>query len=60
MKIVIINGQSHKGSTWNIGKLLIGKITGEKEVVEYFLPKDLNHFCLGCFACLEKREKCPF
>lgn len=60
MKIVIINGQNHKGSTWNIGNLLIRKIAGEKEIKEYFLPKDLNHFCAGCYACLEARERCPY
>lgn len=60
MKIVVINGQNHKGSTWNIGNLLVEKIAGEKEVREYFLPRDLNRFCSGCFACLEARERCPY
>lgn len=60
MKIVVINGQNHKGSTWNIGNLLINKITSEKEVIEFFLPRDLNHFCTGCYSCLVSREKCPF
>ena len=60
MKIVIINGQNHKGSTWNIGNLLVQKITGEKEITEFFLPRDLNHFCAGCYACLEARERCPY
>lgn len=27
---------------------------------EFFLPKDLNHFCLGCYSCIEGRDKCPF
>lgn len=60
MKIVIIHGQNHKGSTWNIGNLLVQKIAGGKEIKEYFLPRDLNHFCAGCFACLEARERCPY
>ena len=60
MKIVMIHGPNHKGSTWNIGNLLVQKIQGEKEVKEYFLPRDLNHFCTGCFACLEARERCPY
>lgn len=60
MKIVIIHGQNHKGSTWNIDNLLVQKIAGEKEIREYFLPRDLNHFCAGCFACLEARERCPY
>ena len=60
MKIVVINGQSHKGSTWNIGNMLLESLDGEKEVREYFLPRDLDHFCNGCFACLEDRARCPY
>ena len=60
MKIVLIHGQNHKGSTWHIGNLLVQKIPGDKEVKEYILPRDLNHFCAGCFACLEARERCPY
>ena len=60
MKIVVIHGQNHKGSTWNIANLLLQKLPGEKEVKEYFLPRDLNHFCSGCYACLEARERCPY
>ena len=60
MKITIINGQNHKGSTWNIGSLLVRKLDGDKEIAEYFLPRDLNHFCQGCYACLEGRERCPY
>ena len=60
MKIVMIHGQNHKGSTWNIANLLLQKLPGEKEEKEYFLPRDLNHFCSGCYACLEARERCPY
>ena len=60
MKIVMIHGQNHKGSTWNIANLLLQKLPEEKEVKEYFLPRDLNHFCSGCYACLEARERCPY
>lgn len=60
MKIVIINGQNHKGITYNMAKLVVDKITAEKEVTEFFLPKDLNRFCMGCYACLKERTACPF
>lgn len=60
MKITVINGQNHKGSTYNIGKLLIDNISCEKEISEFFLPKDLNHFCAGCYACIEDETKCPY
>ena len=60
MKIVMINGQNHKGSTYNIGRLLAKNIGSDKDIVEFFLPKDLNHFCLGCYTCIEDDIRCPF
>ena len=60
MKIVVINGQNHKGSTWKIGNILADKLSGDQEIREYFLPRDLNHFCCGCYSCLEARERCPY
>lgn len=58
MKIIIIHGQSHKGSTYNIARLLAKKLNGE--VKEFFLPKDFGEFCIGCTACFEVSEtKCP-
>ena len=46
MIITVINGQNHKGSTYNIGRILVGNLGGN-EVHEFFLPRDLNHFCTG-------------
>lgn len=60
MKIVIIHGQNHKGSSYHIGRMLIDKIKQDKEITEFFLPKDLNHFCLGCYRCIEDDTACPF
>lgn len=60
MKIVLIHGQSHKGSSYHIGTMLVENIEGEKEIKEFFLPRDLNHFCLGCYQCIEGDEKCPY
>ena len=59
MKIVMIHGQNHKGSTYHIGRKIADKI-GTEEIVEFFLPKDLNHFCVGCYACIDDVTKCPF
>ncbi|MBQ9764833.1 MAG: NAD(P)H-dependent oxidoreductase [Lachnospiraceae bacterium] len=59
MKIVMIHGQNHKGSTYNIGRMIANKISRE-DIVEFFLPKDLNHFCLGCYTCIDDVTKCPF
>ena len=60
MKIVMIHGQNHKGSTYNIGRMIANKIGDEDNIVEFFLPKDLDHFCLGCYTCIEDDTKCPF
>lgn len=58
MKITIIHGQSHKGSTYHIAKMLAEKLNGE--MTEFFLPKDFKDFCVGCTSCFEKSETlCP-
>lgn len=58
MKITIIHGQSHKGSTYHIAKALSEKLEGE--VTEFFLPRDFDSFCIGCTACFVKSETlCP-
>ncbi|MCH5260325.1 MAG: NAD(P)H-dependent oxidoreductase [Lachnospiraceae bacterium] len=58
MKIVIIHGQSHKGSTYHIARNLADKIGGE--ITEFFLPRDFGEFCLGCTNCfVDSEKKCP-
>ena len=51
MKVTIINGQNHKGSTYNIGRILAQKIAINEEITEFFLPKDMPEFCVGCNKC---------
>lgn len=58
MKIVVIHGQSHKGSTYHIARMLVDKLEGE--VKEFFLPRDFGEFCVGCTSCFMKTETmCP-
>lgn len=58
MKIVIIHGQSHEGTTCHIARMLAERLNGELR--EFFLPRDFNHFCAGCTACFIKSEtSCP-
>lgn len=58
MKITIIHGQSHQGSTCHIARKLAEKLGGE--VTEFFLPRDFGEFCTGCAACFtDSEEKCP-
>ena len=40
MKITVINGQNHKGSTYNMGKILADKLSDD--ATEIFLPLDFG------------------
>ncbi len=42
MKIVIIHGQSHKGSTYHIAHMLAEKISSD--IKEFFFQKILENF----------------
>ena len=58
MKIVIIHGQDHKGSTYHIAREVAEKTGGT--VTEFFLPRDFDEFCTGCNRCFGKDEAdCP-
>lgn len=60
IKVTIINGQNHKGSTYMLGRLLAEKITNIDSINEFFLPKDFDNFCVGCTNCFMKSETlCP-
>lgn len=60
MRIVLIHGQNHKGSSYHIGRIIAEQIKGENTLTEFFLPSALNHFCAGCYSCIEDESKCPF
>ena len=58
MKVLVIHGQSHKGSTYHLAKMLAEKLNGE--ATEFFLPKDFGQFCAGCTNCFTGSETdCP-
>ena len=58
MKIVLINGQNHKGSTYHIGRMLAEKIS--ENITEFFLPRDFSDYCIGCSQCFSVcAQKCP-
>lgn len=58
MKITIIHGQNHRGTTAQIARKTAEKIGGP--VTEFFLPGDFNRFCVGCGRCfMESEQKCP-
>ena len=60
MKLVLIHGQNHKGSSYQIGRSLAERLADKEEIREFFLPRDLNHHCLGCYTCIQEEAKCPF
>jgi len=58
MKITLIHGQNHQGSTYHVAHRLAEQLEGD--VTEFFLPKDFEASCRGCLTCLNKgREFCP-
>jgi multimeric flavodoxin WrbA len=61
MKTVIIYGIEHKGCTYNAVQLFKNQLNiSENDITEFFLPKDLPHFCIGCNNCFMKGEGfCP-
>lgn len=62
MKITVVNGNQRHGSTWNCKELFLRELAvyDEIEVREFSLPKDLPHFCTGCFSCFYHGEQtCP-
>ena len=60
MKVLIISGTNHKGSTYSIGRIAAEKITSAENISEVFLPRDFDAFCFGCTQCFTKNETlCP-
>ncbi len=58
MKITLVHGVNHQGSTYHIAKMLAEKVGGE--ITEFFLPRDFDEFCVGCTTCfMQSEEKCP-
>jgi multimeric flavodoxin WrbA len=62
MKITVINGSMRRGSTWHCMDKVRRELSKyeEVELTEFFLPKDMPHFCNGCFTCFYHGEdQCP-
>lgn len=60
MKVIIINGTVKQGCTYRIKEMLLHEIGDGHEITEWYLPKDMPHFCTACFTCYEKGfESCP-
>ena len=60
MNITVINGTEIKGCTYHIKESFLEVLRDGNEVTEFYLPKDLPHFCCGCKNCFFRREQfCP-
>lgn len=60
MKIVVINGTEVRGCTYHIKETFLEGLRRGNEIKEFYLPKDLPHFCRGCKTCFFKSEQsCP-
>ena len=62
MRITVIygTGRTELSTTYHLAKMIVDKLSDEDKVFEFFLPKDMSHFCCGCFKCFEGfHEKCP-
>ena len=53
MKIAVIHGETHKGSTYHMAHAVAEKIGGD--IKAFFLPRDFGEFCNGCTRCFQKR-----
>ena len=43
MKITVIHGQSHRGSSYHITQQILDKISNtNKEIFEYFMPNEIH------------------
>jgi multimeric flavodoxin WrbA len=59
MKIVVLHGQSHKGSTWHVTRLLLDEFNEKTDAIREFQTNDIKP-CLGCSSCIIKDEElCP-
>ncbi len=62
MKVVTIYGNMRHGSTYHAAQLVLEALSrrGPLDNREFFLPRDMDHFCNSCFTCFFKgEEKCP-
>lgn len=62
MNITVIYATLRKelSTTYHLAQTVIEHLQGEDEVYEFFLPRDMNHFCTGCFSCFKGHpERCP-
>lgn len=59
MKVAVIHGQAHQGSTYNVTRSLLDELNCEESDIWEFRINGMGQ-CVGCFQCILKdEEKCP-
>ena len=57
--VIYATGRKKKSCTYGIAQKLIRELLEDGELYEFQLPKDMNHFCVGCYGCFMGNEsKC--
>ena len=65
MEVCVIHGSNRKGNTDRTIEIIKEQLNSFENITysDIYLPKDLPHFCDGCFACLSTGEyggqNCP-
>jgi len=62
MKVAVFHGSPRKGNTFHATRIFMDELSacGDVYFTEFFLPKDLPEFCIGCQLCLSGAfDKCP-
>jgi len=61
MKITVIHGQSHKGSTYHMTEQYLHYLADtNSQIDEFFMPSDGPKYCVGCYKCFNENEAlCP-
>lgn len=59
MKVVVIHGQAHKGSTYHVTKKILDELDCDESAIQEFYVNGMGQ-CVGCFSCiLRSEEDCP-
>lgn len=61
MNITIIypHKRKTKSSTYGIAQMVLDRLLSDGTLHEFYLPQDMPHVCVGCYACMNGREdKC--
>lgn len=62
MRVTVFHGSPRKGNTYKATKIFMDEMSKcrETEFIEFFLPKAIPEFCLGCQLCMgNPHDKCP-